>query len=479
MLGSALPLSKPVQETCELPCWSSEASGSGIEPILRKGVMRFWRTSYRYKTREIFVFAVCLFSTASILQMLSIPQNSVSGRTEPYKSLEEQFIQSRDSARLNQHEEESNYDMQVLKFQSVAEVVLPTSHPVNIVGLQKLPDAFTADNQQKRKKIVFRIEPDRITGKGGLLATREFQGNSWSGTFMKGAIVFFIQSETDHHRRRMLLRETWASIRDIDGWKLEAVFVVGRTNITHKRANLMLESSTYGDVLQYYGPDNASGATMKSLAAMQWATDNLPGDFHFASMVDDVILNLAVVRDTVATRAPPIAPPKWVVESKANDGSSVTSRQPQHVYCFEDYSVSETTERNLKFSRSVDMDTYQAMKWPPYCTEGLYVMPVALVRELYEVSRTTSLQLPAELHDVFVTGILRRKLNRGDDNVKSMTSKALGRPTLLRSEVLPRSSEKRLAHYELEAEDTGRTTWTKWYAAIRYRFHIFSNTAYT
>jgi len=50
-------------------------------------------------------------------------------------------------------------------------------------------------------------------------AIREFQGNSWMGTLMKGALVFFVHTSASHTRRRMLIRSTWGAVRDLEGWK--------------------------------------------------------------------------------------------------------------------------------------------------------------------------------------------------------------------------------------------------------------------
>ena len=37
---------------------------------------------------------------------------------------------------------------------------------------------------------------------------------------MKGALVIFVKSEADHAFRRKMARSTYASIKDVQGWKL-------------------------------------------------------------------------------------------------------------------------------------------------------------------------------------------------------------------------------------------------------------------
>ena len=210
------------------------------------------------------------------------------------------------------------------------------------------------------------------------------------------------------------------------------------------------------------------------LAGLQWAVTKLPDDFYFASTTDDMLVNVATVRDVIAAQAFHFPPPGQVFTITAKDGSTVTSPLPLKVYCFEKYCESEAPERNLEFSRSISSSVYNAEQWPPYCGEGLYTLPITFARELFLESQIIDVEFPPELHDVLLTGILRRKTNRGDENIAKMTSDFIGRETVLRSDVLPRSSNAKLAKFELDAEEGLKKVWKDWYAKIRYRFHVLT-----
>ena len=200
----------------------------------------------------------------------------------------------------------------------------------------------------------------------------------------------------------------------------------------------------------------------------------LPNDFYYASMPDNVLVNIASVRDYIAELSNHYPPPGQVFTMVGRDGSTITSSQPQTVLCFGNYALSEKTERNYDLARSVNEEVYKADEWPPYCREQLYILPVSFARELFEEWRGLSANLPHELHDVLITGILRRKLKRGDSNISGVR-RTFGRNNMiLQVEVLPRSSNNKLARFELDAEDRFKTTWRKWYQPIQYRFHILT-----
>ena len=196
----------------------------------------------------------------------------------------------------------------------------------------------------------------------------------------------------------------------------------------------------------------------------------MPDDFYYASLPDDVLVNINSVRDHIDSLSDHFPPPGKIFTVVARDGSTVTSSLEQNVYCFANYFESESPERNSSAERSVNFQSYKATKWPPYCDEGLYILPIAFAREIYEESRTMIATLPHELHDVLITGILRRKTKRGDSNI----SPANGGDMILRVKFLPRTSRNELYQFQIDAEDRFKTAWAKWYESVRYRYHILT-----
>ena len=220
---------------------------------------------------------------------------------------------------------------------------------------------------------------------------------------------------------------------------------------------------------------------------MQWASDHLPGDFHAGFTMDDALVNIALIRDYIAEHAPPVEPPKKVIVTNSEDGSSIVTSLPQKMFCFDRYTYAEPVLRDVTKPRSASEDQYNVTKWPPYCGEGLYLMPVTLMHDIYEVSRVTELYLDPDLHDVFITGILRRKLGRGDANISTATMHEVNAMPVLRYSTLldDLSALKSKGKFRAIAADRNsedffekefRDTWETWHDRIRTRVHIYTKT---
>ena len=199
---------------------------------------------------------------------------------------------------------------------------------------------------------------------------------------------------------------------------------------------------------------------MKVLSSLQWAATRLPGDFYYAAVSDKILVNIGVVRDRIDGESIRDPPTKLIHVATASDGSTITSSQPQFIYCF-DKIVEPGDVNSTWWSRLGSNQASNIGSWPPYCRDGLYMFPVSLAEELDAEWRRTNASLPDQSHDVLVTGILRRKLNRGDDNIVDATAKA----PVLRFNVLAQTSkpEKQL-----------HSVWSRWYKAISKRYHIIT-----
>lgn len=62
----------------------------------------------------------------------------------------------------------------------------------------------------------------------------------------------------------------------------------------------------------------------------------------------------------------------------------------------------------------IDRKEYSLNYWPKACAGQMYVMPVKVAGELFDASRTSNF---VTLEDVWVTGVLRRKLGQEDNYI--------------------------------------------------------------
>lgn len=197
------------------------------------------------------------------------------------------------------------------------------------------------------------------------------------------------------------------------------------------------------------------------LSGLQWAAMRLPGDFYYASVNEEVLVNIGKVRDRIDLESIRDPPTKLVHMATARDGSTVTSSQPQYIYCFdkivEPVSINSTAWSwlGLSWPRNIGI-------WPPYCREGLYIFPVSLAEELDAEWRRTNSSLPDQFHDILVTGILRRKLNRGDDNIIDATAEA----SVFRFDSVFQTDKPKFKQFHFTLENQFHAVWSDWYKSI-------------
>lgn len=206
---------------------------------------------------------------------------------------------------------------------------------------------------------------------------------------------------------------------------------------------------------------------------MQWAHDTLPRDFIYASAPDDAVVNVELVRDYLDQRVTPVKPPARLFPIAQADGATLVSGQLQTLHCFGSFASDEQVERRLDRPRAVSAPLYQADRWPPYCGESLFAMPVQMAGDIGRVLRALpAAHLPPGLGDVLVTGIGRRLLERGDPNIAAATGAELGADPVKR---FPAEGEKRSARFEKGEGEKAVMTWRALYGRLKSRYHIYTH----
>lgn len=150
---------------------------------------------------------------------------------------------------------------------------------------------------------------------------------------------------------------------------------------------------------------------IKVATAMQWASTYLPSDYLYASADDDFVVKFSSVMDFLEYE---IKTQTYYERKLSRIPNMPELRRSLPIYCI--YYVDKQVEPNRDNTSKwyVSPEEYPVDHYPSYCGGGFYIMPVAMTKSLYAMSRVTKL-LPMD--DVWVTGILRQKLGRGDKNV--------------------------------------------------------------
>ena len=138
---------------------------------------------------------------------------------------------------------------------------------------------------------------------------------------------------------------------------------------------------------------------------MQWAAENLPAEWIYASVDDDMVVYLANLINYLDDIF------KKTDRSSPNISPCYDSLPLVCVYNFQ----GRDSPNRWWFSKwYVSKKEFSHSYWPPYCRGGLYLMSNKLNSDIFRVSRTIPL---LSMDDVWITGLMRRKLDMGDCNI--------------------------------------------------------------
>jgi len=135
----------------------------------------------------------------------------------------------------------------------------------------------------------------------------------------------------------------------------------------------------------------------KVLAGMEWASKHLSEDTFYASADDDFLIDLHEFVEKMNS----------VIYQFQNK-----SRTNFPVICLFKRGIDELAVRVRSSKWYVSYNEYRKTFYPPYCHGGMYVMSLPVAMRLWNESRTAPM---LRLDDVWITGILRRRMNFSDE----------------------------------------------------------------
>ena len=150
---------------------------------------------------------------------------------------------------------------------------------------------------------------------------------------------------------------------------------------------------------------------IKVASAMQWASSNLTPDDFYASSDDDFVVDFVSIFGYLEYQ---VKLQKFNEERNGLHRPKDEIRASMPIFCVYYLDKKRGPNRDNTSKWFINETEYSLNRYPPYCGGGFYMMPVSMATDLYTVSRTTKV---LAMDDVWVTGVLRQKLGRGDDNV--------------------------------------------------------------
>jgi len=216
-------------------------------------------------------------------------------------------------------------------------------------------------------------------------------------------MVTFIKSKASNTEIRNFLRRTWTSIKYTRNGILMYVFVVGLPKSNETLDLIEKESKYHKDILMIDEEDSYKNIARKTLASMQWASENLPSSYLYSSGDDDMMIDVAALDDNIMK----------IINTKS------------HLPCFPFICIFKMTSkwvfRDPKSKYYVPFDEYPDTYWPRGCNGGFYTTNVAMVTKIWGRANEERI---IRMDDIWITGILRKKCGIPDSCVVGALYKA-------------------------------------------------------
>ncbi|MGH0177797.1 UNVERIFIED_CONTAM: hypothetical protein FKN15_075897 [Acipenser sinensis] len=222
-------------------------------------------------------------------------------------------------------------------------------------------------------------------------------------------LLMVVKSVIEQHDRREAVRKTWGKEQEIDGKKIQTLFLLGSPSAGKDSKNLQklveYEDRIYRDILQWDFMDTFFNLTLKEVNFLKWFNIYCPRVQFIFKGDDDVFVNTNNVLELLGFR----------------------KEDPKVGGLFVGDTISKAVPiRNSQSKYFIPKELYDK-PYPPYVGGGGFLMASGLARKLFAVSDDTELfpiddvflgmclqkagHAP-ELHPGFKTfGIMKRKVS--------------------------------------------------------------------
>lgn len=201
--------------------------------------------------------------------------------------------------------------------------------------------------------------------------------------------------------QRNLIRQTYGSIRNVNNFRILAVvFMLGGADANENVAKIDIskldaERVEYGDIIMGDFVDSYRNLSRKSIMAYDWLSTHC----HEADLVlktdDDVMVDIFKLTAELS---------KWTPDVFTSFKFWCSVHGP------------ETIDRDRNSIYYVSYKEYSKKKFPRHCAGVGYVTPMSTIRRIAE---EVSKSFPGPIcshEDVFMTGIVPRKINSVETN---------------------------------------------------------------
>ncbi|XP_053316570.1 UDP-GlcNAc:betaGal beta-1,3-N-acetylglucosaminyltransferase 7 [Spea bombifrons] len=191
-------------------------------------------------------------------------------------------------------------------------------------------------------------------------------------------LLIVVKSIITQHDRRDVIRKTWGKETEVNGKRIQTLFLLGTAMKEEERDNyqklLEFENQIYGDILQWDFLDSFFNLTLKEVHFLKWMNIYCQGVSYVFKGDDDVFVSPTNILDYL-------------------DGN----RNPDLFVGDVLFKARPIRRKENKYY--IPTSLYNKSQYPPYAGGGGFVMAGPLVKKLYKASETLELY---PIDDVFL-----------------------------------------------------------------------------
>ncbi|XP_040202945.1 beta-1,3-galactosyltransferase 5-like [Rana temporaria] len=179
------------------------------------------------------------------------------------------------------------------------------------------------------------------------------------GSTNQKLLILAVKSQPGTGARRSVLRRTWAKEREINGYRIKPIFLLGKTGVKGHMEMAKYESQVYGDILQWDMAEGHHNLSLKERCFLEWLYLKSPQVDHIFKVDEDEFVN-----------------PDVIVQYITEYGS------PDTIHGYHQHRP--PVMRNTKYR--ITKTLYPQEHYPAFVSGGGFLFPGASVTGLYNAS---------------------------------------------------------------------------------------------
>lgn len=259
-------------------------------------------------------------------------------------------------------------------------------------------------------------------------------------------IIVYVRNRANDHKRRMLIRNTWAQLHVYTDVTVRVLFLIGIEPEVSEHDGILEEAASFRDIIQVNVVESVSNITSKHLLGLQWHTYFCAHVPLIVESEDDVFVNvfkLVQFYKQLRTR----------------------NRLRRLLYC--QVRVGDKTIRDKHSKWYISKKQYKSSQLPNFCSPFAHALTSDVAVKLYRASLTADVRIPID--SIYITGTLARKARV----VHTSLDKKHGYGAVLRKRYTD-IGDSMFCLFQKKNNDYLRSEWPKYWNMLLEKYYVES-----